>query len=192
MVGDTRNGVWNETEAISLIIKVLNTILPMVRLTVVFYWQCADTIGILPTLDESLSWLPVDYAAKAIIDLVNAPHQPGPFGECPVWNVIHPQLVPWSSILSCLQHCGLKFKALPRREWIKVLRASPTDEVSNPSRKLLTFFEGKYGQEELATRYPLLTVETEKASESLRSAPIADVELVGKWLAAWRETGFLA
>ncbi|KAJ8588018.1 hypothetical protein M405DRAFT_934390 [Rhizopogon salebrosus TDB-379] len=174
MVGDTQNGVWNETEAISLIIK------------------CADTIGILPTLDESLSWLPVDYAAKAIIDLVNASHQPGPFGECPVWNVIHPQLVPWSSILSSLQHCGLKFKALPRREWIKVLRASPTDEVSNPSRKLLTFFEGKYGQEELATRYPLLTVETEKASESLRSAPIADVELVGKWLAAWRETGFLA
>jgi hypothetical protein len=37
MVGDTRNGVWNETEAISLIIKVLNTILPMVRLTVVFH-----------------------------------------------------------------------------------------------------------------------------------------------------------
>jgi hypothetical protein len=139
-----------------------------------------------------LSWLPVDYAAKTIIDLVNIPREPKPFGECPVWNVIHPRLVPWSSILSSLGHSGLKFKALPRHEWIKALRASPTDEVSNPSRKLLTFFEGKYGQEELATRYPLLTVETEKASGSLRSAPIADVELVGKWVAAWRETGFLA
>ncbi|KAG2150554.1 L-aminoadipate-semialdehyde dehydrogenase [Suillus clintonianus] len=174
MVGDSQNGVWNETEAISLIIK------------------CTDTIGILPNLEESVSWLPVDYAAKTIVDLVNVPPQRLPLGECPVWNVIHPKLVPWSSILSSLQHSGLKFKALPRHEWIKALRASPVDEVSNPSRKLLTFFENKYGQEELATRYPLLTVQTEKASESLRSAPIADVGLVGKWVAAWRETGFLA
>ncbi|KAG0707371.1 L-aminoadipate-semialdehyde dehydrogenase, partial [Suillus ampliporus] len=173
MVGDSQNGVWNETEAISLIIK------------------CADTIGILPNLEESVSWLPVDYAAKTIIDLINIPPQSVPFGECPVWNVIHPRLVPWSSVLSSLQHSGLKFKALPRHEWIKALRASPIDEVSNPSRKLLTFFENKYGQEDLATRYPLLTVQTEKASESLRSAPIADVELVGKWVAAWKETGFL-
>ncbi|KAG1723799.1 putative aminoadipate reductase [Suillus lakei] len=174
MVGDSENGVWNETEAISLIIK------------------CADTIGILPNLEESVSWLPVDYAAKTIIDLVNVPPQLLPLGECPVWNVIHPRLVPWSSILSSLEHSGLKFKALPRHEWIKALRAGPIDEVSNPSRKLLTFFENKYGQDDLATRYPLLTVQTEKASESLRSAPIADLGLVGKWVAAWRETGFLA
>ncbi|KAG1829201.1 L-aminoadipate-semialdehyde dehydrogenase [Suillus variegatus] len=174
MVGDSQNGVWNETEAISLIIK------------------CTDTIGILPNLDESVSWLPVDYAAKAIIDLVNVPPQRLPLGECPVWNVIHPKLVPWTSVLSSLQHAGLKFKALPRHEWIKALRASPIDEVNNPSRKLLTFFENKYGQEELATRYPLLTVQSEKASKSLRSAPIADDGLVGKWVAAWRETGFLA
>lgn len=174
MVGDSQNGVWNETEAISLIIK------------------CTDTIGILPNLDESVSWLPVDYAAKAIIDLVNVPPQRLPLGECPVWNVIHPKLVPWTSVLSSLQHAGLKFKALPRHEWIKALRASPIDEVNNPSRKLLTFFENKYGQEELATRYPLLTVQTEKASKSLRSAPIADDGLVGKWVAAWRETSFLA
>jgi len=159
---------------------------------VVFHCQCADTIGILPELDESLAWLPVDYAAKTIIDLVNVPRGHGPFGECPVWNVVHPRLVPWSSILSSLEYSGLKFKALPRHEWIRAMRASPPDEVSNPSRKLLTFFESKYGQEELATRYPLLTVETEKASESLRNAPISDVKLVEKWVAAWRETGFLA
>lgn len=174
MVGDSRNGVWNETEAISLIIK------------------CTDTIGILPNLEESVSWLPVDYAAKVILDLVKIPPQCLPLGECPVWNVIHPKLVPWTFILSSLQHSGLKFKALPRHEWIKALRASPIDEANNPSRKLLTFFENKYGQEELATRYPLSTVQTEKASENLRSAPIADVGLVGKWVAAWKETGFLA
>ncbi|KAG2076388.1 L-aminoadipate-semialdehyde dehydrogenase [Suillus decipiens] len=174
MVGDSKNGVWNETEAISLIIK------------------CADTIGILPNLEESVSWLPVDYAAKTILDLVNVPPQRLPLGECPVWNVIHPTLVPWTSILTSLQQAGLKFKTLPRHEWIKALRASPIDEVNNPSRKLLTFFGNKYGQEELVTRYPLVTAHTEKASKSLRNSPVADVGLVGKWIASWRETGFLA
>lgn len=191
MVGDSQNGVWNETEAISLIFKVWK---PVVNDTFDCYIprQCADTIGILPDLEESVSWLPVDYAAKAILDLINVPPQDLPLGDCPVWNVIHPQLVPWRSILSSLQHSGLKFQILPRHEWVKALRASPIDEANNPSRKLLTFFENKYGQEELATRYPLLTVQTEKASKSLRDAPIADAELVGKWVAAWRETGFLA
>ncbi|KAG1719306.1 L-aminoadipate-semialdehyde dehydrogenase [Suillus lakei] len=174
MVGDSENGVWNETEAISLIIK------------------CADTIGILPNLEESVSWLPVDYAAKTIIDLVNVPPQLLPLGECPVWNVIHPRLVPWSSILSSLEHSGLNSKPSRGTSGSRLYVLAPVDEVSNPSRKLLTFFENQYGQEELATRYPLLTVRTEKASESLRCTPIADLGLVGKWVAAWRETGFLA
>ncbi|KAH7888517.1 L-aminoadipate-semialdehyde dehydrogenase, partial [Phlebopus sp. FC_14] len=173
MVGDSSNGIWNETEAISLIFK------------------CANTIGILPELEESVSWLPIDYAAKSIVELVNLPGDALPEGVCPVWHVIHPIRVKWSSILSSLHRTGLKFKTLPRHEWLKILRASDTNEVRNPSRKLLTFYENKYGQEELATRYPLTTTLTEKASESIRAAPIPDDGLVAKWVNAWRETGFL-
>ncbi|KIJ67974.1 hypothetical protein HYDPIDRAFT_83419 [Hydnomerulius pinastri MD-312] len=173
MVGDSSNGIWNETEAISLIFK------------------CADTISILPELDESVSWLPVDYAAKSIIELVNLPADWTPKSSCPVFHVLHPVRVPWSSVLTSLHRAGLKFKALPRHEWIKVLQASDTNEVRNPSRKLLTFYENKYGQEELAARYPLITTQTEKASKSIRDAPVPDDELVAKWVEAWRETGFL-
>ncbi|KAH7929842.1 putative aminoadipate reductase [Leucogyrophana mollusca] len=169
MVGDSSNGVWNETEAISLIFK------------------CADTIGVLPDLEESVSWLPVDYAAKTIIEVINLPSD----DRCPVWHVLHPTLVKWTSVLSSLQRAGLSFKPLSRRDWLKALRASTTDEVTNPSRKLLTFYENKYGQEELIKRYPLTTELTQKASRSLRDAPVADDELVGKWVEAWRSTGFL-
>ncbi|KAH7912004.1 L-aminoadipate-semialdehyde dehydrogenase [Hygrophoropsis aurantiaca] len=169
MVGDTSHGVWNETEAISLIFK------------------CADTIGILPDLEESLSWLPVDYAAKTILDVIRQPSH----DKCPVWHVLHPTFVKWTSVLSSLHQAGLQFKILSRLEWLKALNASTSDEVINPSRKLLTFYESKYGQAELLHRYPLTTELTQKTSRSLREAPVADDELVGKWVDSWRRTGFL-
>ncbi|EIW83278.1 L-aminoadipate-semialdehyde dehydrogenase [Coniophora puteana RWD-64-598 SS2] len=170
MVGDTNNGVWNETEAISLIIK------------------CADTIGLLPDLDESVSWLPVDYAAKSILDIISWSHKTS---DDLVYHVLHYQLVKWSSILTSLHHSGLKFKIVPRHEWLAALRASPDDEVANPSRKLLVFYENKYGKAEVATRYPLTTDKTREASKSLREAPVADDVLVAKWVQAWRDGGFL-
>ncbi|KAF8839463.1 L-aminoadipate-semialdehyde dehydrogenase [Paxillus ammoniavirescens] len=173
MVGDSLNGIWNETEAISLIFK------------------CADTIGILPELDEMVSWLPVNYAAKSIVELVSLPTAVLPKGSCPVWHVLHPIKVPWSSVLSSLRRAGLVFKALPRHEWLKVLRASDPDETRNPSRKLLAFYENKYGGVEEAMRYPLTTARTGKASRSIRDAPVPGDELVAKWVGAWRETGFL-
>jgi len=179
MVGDTTNGVWNETEAISLIIK------------------CADTIGILPDLDESVSWLPVDYAAKTILELVNtnatAPSSPPSDKDSSlVYHVLHPSLVPWSSILTALHHAGLTFKVLPRQDWLAALRSDgPADEAQNPSRKLLVFYENKYGQAELAARAGLTTSKTCARSRSLREAPLPGDELVGRWVGAWKESGFL-
>ncbi|KAF9219622.1 L-aminoadipate-semialdehyde dehydrogenase [Gyrodon lividus] len=173
MVGDSLNGIWNETEAISLIFK------------------CAETIGILPEVDESVSWLPVNYAAKSIVELVNLPTNVLPKDSCPVWHVLHPIRVPWSAILSSLRRAGLVFKAVPRHEWLKVLRASDLDEVRNPSRKLLTFYENKYGGAEVVTRRPPATAQTGHVSQSIRDAPVPGDELVAKWLNAWRETGFL-
>ncbi|EGO25232.1 putative aminoadipate reductase [Serpula lacrymans var. lacrymans S7.9] len=173
MVGDSSNGIWNETEAISLIFK------------------CANTVGVLPDLEENVSWLPVDYAAKTIVELVNLPPSSLPVGEPPVWHVLHPKLVPWASVLESLRRTGLTFKVLPRRKWLDALQESSTDEVLNPSRKLLQFYQNKYGPEVLPVRYPLVTAQTQAGSESLRNAPIADDALVAKWVTAWRQTGFL-
>ncbi|CAI9633410.1 unnamed protein product [Alternaria burnsii] len=50
LVGDSKVGQWNTTEGIPLMI------------------QTAITLGALPTLDEEMSWLPVDYAARVILD----------------------------------------------------------------------------------------------------------------------------
>ncbi|KAF8549988.1 L-aminoadipate-semialdehyde dehydrogenase [Imleria badia] len=108
MVGDTTNGIWNESEGISLIIKV-------------------NAIGILPQLDEHVSWLPVDYAAKSIVELVDLPTS----AECPVYHVLHPTRVPWSVVLAALQAARLCFKPLPRHEKSKPsARATPTNAAT--------------------------------------------------------------
>ncbi|KAF8441638.1 L-aminoadipate-semialdehyde dehydrogenase [Boletus edulis BED1] len=169
MVGDTTNGIWNESEGISLIIK------------------CADTIGILPRLDDHVSWLPVNYAAKSIVELVDLPMP----ADCPVYHVLHPTRIAWSAVLDTLHAAHLNFKALPRRDWLKALRASDPDQRRNPSRKLLAFYEGKYGAEEETARAGLCTDKTVEASQWLRDAPVVNEGLVAKWVSAWRESGFL-
>ncbi|KAN0090779.1 hypothetical protein V8E55_004345 [Tylopilus felleus] len=168
MVGDTANGIWNESEGISLIFK------------------CADTIGILPQLDERVSWLPVDYAAKSIAQFVDLPTPAG----CPVYHVMHATRVLWSAVLDALGAARVQFKAVPRHDWLKALRASDPDERRNPSRKLLAFYESKYGAEE-TTRAGLYVNNTLEASRWLREAPVVGEGMVAKWVGGWRESGFL-
>ncbi|KAG8213592.1 L-aminoadipate-semialdehyde dehydrogenase [Butyriboletus roseoflavus] len=186
MVGDTTNGIWNESEGISLIFK------------------CANTIGVLPELDEQVSWLPVDYAAKSIVELVDLPTHPQPStatampthtpGDCPVYHVLHPTRVSWSTVLTALHAAQLDFRPVPRQEWLKALRASDPDERRNPSRKLLAFYEGKYGAgaaKRTQTRAELDVKRTVGVSRWLREAPVVGEGLVAKWVRAWRESGFL-
>lgn len=150
--------------------------------------QCADTIGVLPEHDEQVSWLPVDYAAKTIVELVNLPMSSP---ASPVYHILHPTLVSWSSILDTLEAARLRFKRLPRQEWLKVLRASDPDERRNPSRKLLGFFEDKYGGKDVRAGLPLSVEKTVKLSRWLREVPDVDEGLAAKWVGAWRESGFL-
>ena len=190
MVGDTINGTWNETVAVSLLIKVgLTLVRPFISPNLVdLDTQCADTMGILPELDERISWLPIDYAAKSTIELVNLPPSSA---DCPVYHILHPTHIPWSSVLTALQGARLDFKRVPRHEWIKVLRTSDPDERRNPSRKLLAFYEGKYGGEKVRKELSLCVDKTVGASRWLREAPVVEEGLVAKWVEAWRESGFL-
>ena len=190
MVGDTTNGIWNESEGIPLIIKVSLKLLRSSLLPNPMYldMQCADTMGILPELDEQVSWLPVDYAAKSIVELVNLPASPA---DCPVYHVLHPTRIPWSSILTSLQTTHLEFKRVPRHDWLKALRASDADEHRNPSRKLLAFYEAKYGGEKEKTGAGLCVDKTVEVSRWLREMPVVGEGLVAKWIGAWRESGFL-
>lgn len=128
------SGVWQTTEALPLL------------------FRSSVPLGVLPTIDEvrspppiafsiphtrhhqNPSWLPVDIAGAAIIDLVLRPRQP----KSAVYHVVNPDVsTPWSAILAGMRAGGLKFDAVERREWVLRLAESDSDGEVNPTYKLL-------------------------------------------------------
>jgi carbohydrate kinase (thermoresistant glucokinase family) len=155
IVADTVHGVWNDTEAIPLMM------------------QSAITIGALPKLQESPSWTPVDVIAKAVteISLSDA-------GSI-VANVTNAKTFSWSNdLLPALRQAGLEFEEVEPQQWVERLRASNQDAVSNPPVKLVDFFASKYDK---ATFSPSRTYKTHVArsfSPTLENAPVLDPAFV--------------
>ncbi|KAL9611143.1 MAG: hypothetical protein Q9167_004196 [Letrouitia subvulpina] len=120
MVGDTRAGVWNDTEMVPLMIR------------------SALTMGILPKLEgERCCWLPVDVCASAMIEIegLNKSAAANPAAnpeadsreECEskrlLYNVSSPLSFSWNEdLLPALKKLGLHFEAVPFSAWIAQLR----------------------------------------------------------------------
>lgn len=179
MVGDSINGVWNETEAWPLMFKG------------------ANTVGYLPLTNEHPSWLPVDYAGRAIAEISLHPTtgtsdpEGWPASNGAVYHVVNPDTsVDWNALLDGLQRAGLEFGVVDVQTWLGKLRTSDSDPARNPIIKLLPFFENRYRNPD---RKPIVfsTYHTRIVAPSLASAPALNAELIGKWVKHWREIGFL-
>lgn len=135
VIGDTQHGIWNATEAIPLML------------------QSATTIGVLPKLDESPLWLPVDTVADTVIDIAlssaGATATPDSDSNDAIFNIVSHHPFHWTrDLLRYLHHSGLQFKELEQREWLQRLRESNADPVLNPPIKLVDFFTAKYDTDE--------------------------------------------
>jgi thioester reductase-like protein len=168
IVGDTRLGQWNDTEAIPLMIR------------------SAVSIGALPELNDTLTWLPIDVVASSMVEICHAPRRHG------VYHVVNPRSFNWTrDLLPMLADAGLKFERVSPAEWLERLAASDPDPAVNPTIKLLEFFRAKYAKPKAG---PGVFFETEKAraeSESLRRVGAPDAALIGKmvkywWCECWR------
>ncbi|KAI1779820.1 acetyl-CoA synthetase-like protein [Hypoxylon cercidicola] len=130
LIGDVENGLWNPTEAIPLMI------------------QSAITIGALPMLDETSSWLPVDKCASAVLELSGLTRSANEelSKSCEeVYHVLNPTTFSWSNdMLPALKVAGLKFETVSPREWVKQLSEGEQDLQKNPTVKLLDFYAEKY------------------------------------------------
>lgn len=132
--GDSVNAVWNDTEAIALMIR---SALP-------------SSAGCLPDLNETPSWLPVDNAAEVIeeVALADSTCEKRVEDADLVYHVLNPktfsfkkQLIPMLKTHQIMP----TFDIVSTREWLDRLRASQDDLTKNPSKKLIDFWEGKYG-----------------------------------------------
>ncbi|KAI1761375.1 hypothetical protein GGR53DRAFT_525119 [Hypoxylon sp. FL1150] len=123
LIGDVVNGLWNPTEAIPLMVR------------------SATTIGALPILDETPSWLPVDKCASAVLELSGFDPQVEVSEGCEeVYHLLNPTTFSWSNdLLPALRTAGLEFDVVTPREWISRLREGEQDPEKNPTVKLKGF-----------------------------------------------------
>ena len=136
-----------------------------------------------------MSWLPVDYAARIILDLcavTNVPSLPERARNPDlVYHVLNPTRFHWTrDMLPSLSAAGLEFEALPTDQWMERLRKSERDPKKNPPIKLLDWFESKYGHGASTANKGVLdfiTKETGRDSETLGNLPdITDKAYVNK------------
>jgi thioester reductase-like protein len=166
IVGDTRLGQWNDTEAIPLMIR------------------SAVTLGALPALPDTLTWLPIDVVARIIVELC---HSAEPRD---VYNLVNPRSFNWTrDLLPMLRAAGLAFEQVTAEEWLERLAASNPDPEINPTIKLLDFYKSKYAVSKAnQTTGPAAFFETkltEATSPSLRSASAPDAALIGRMVKYW-------
>jgi carbohydrate kinase (thermoresistant glucokinase family) len=168
VIGDTVHGIWNDTEAIPLML------------------QAATTIGAVPALDENPLWLPVDTVAHGVTDISLSVAGPG------VMNLVNHQSFHWTrDLLPAIHATGLEFEEVGQKEWVDRLRASNPDPIVNPPIKLLEFFASKYDNNN--TKRPSLTYDTRQArsfSPHLAAAPVLNKEIVSKFIQHWTHTSW--
>ena len=184
IVGDGKRGLWNDTEAIPLIIR------------------SALTLGVLPALHEAQSWLPVDTVASTILDLAGITTSRPPasdFDTNLVYNLVNSNTFSWTDdLLPELQRSGLSFCVVPVNEWLQKLRdyqGNGGDPERNPAVKLLHHFERTYsGPENKPVEIEFETKTASHHSKALREAPrmIEDgyvKKFVNVWLEKWKDEG---
>jgi hypothetical protein len=87
---------------------------------------------------QNVSWLPVDIAARAVLDLASSTPAPA---STRFFHVCSPPSTAWSDVLPLLKTAGLHFGILKTDEWLRRVEGTGNDASSNPSIKLLPFWQ---------------------------------------------------
>ncbi|KAL4807941.1 putative NRPS-like enzyme [Aspergillus unguis] len=153
--GHSSNGLWNDTEAVPL---MLRSAVPM---------KC------LPDLKgEECSWFPADLMARCVLELGDVCSQSslgggGWFGKGKesatesVYNLVNPNTFTWSALLETLRGSGFEFETVPFEVWLQRLKESERrgEEDTNPAIKLVAHYAETYGADAPVAK----TFTTEKA-----------------------------
>ncbi|KAF3384280.1 Iterative polyketide synthase afoE [Penicillium rolfsii] len=175
--GDSATGAWNRSEAYPLM------------------FSASNAIGSLPDLpDEGTNWLPVDVAAKAVIEISlqePAHHFNGlasagrsvlrkdssEVSATPVYHVANPfDSTLWSQVLSWIcntvstSHLSRRLEIIPARIWVNLL-GDKLDE-KHPAHSLLGFWKEAFkdGCEYRPNTMPMTMADLQKKRPSIEIA----------------------
>lgn len=167
LAGDTINGVWNTKEAWPMMLSA-------VKVT-----------QSLPELDDKLDWLPVDIAASALIQGVDASASER---GLTVYHVVNDNDRPtWSDLLTWMQRHE-KFDVVSPRHWVRQLESAIDSGSQHPSGQLLDHWKQAYcrDREDDGESGPasFAMERTKAALPALRNVEPVDEKYFGK-LWAW-------
>jgi len=161
LTGDTKNGIWNMSEAWPLMLSTVREL------------KC------LPKIEQELDWLPFDIAAKAVVDISLADTEPRDL----VYHVLNSRgKSSWNDLLRWAQEFEAeKFEAVEPSVWLKKLEATK----DHPAKRLLWLWEEALQTLEggKVKRVAFSVENGAKVSEALKYFQGVDKELVRKiWL----------
>ncbi|KAL4890076.1 hypothetical protein BDV59DRAFT_99330 [Aspergillus ambiguus] len=173
LTGDTHSGIWNSNEHFPTILKA------------------SQLVGALPELDGTFSWIPIDVAAKSIVEILFSLTN-GPVKDI-VYHVENPIRQAWKPLLPVLAaKLGLKTPLpIPFSIWFeRVSSLSSTKAIIGSIHHLLPFLQEEFHV--LSSGGIILdTTRARVASRSLRACEGVTIELLDRYLASWRKERFL-
>ncbi|KAI1806008.1 acetyl-CoA synthetase-like protein [Daldinia bambusicola] len=181
IAADTVHGIWNDKEAIPILVR------------------SATEVGALPRLKgdhDVCDWMPVDAVARACLELaskLDAGAEAG-VGKASFYNVKPPHAFSWNDdFLPALRSAGLRFETVGLGDWLARVRSraadlGPAAEAKLPAVKLADYYEDTYSGLGVGLG-PGLKFDIERAcrdSSALRLCPtVLDANLVPKMLRHW-------
>ena len=169
LTGDSNRGVWNMSEAYPLMLSTVKD------------------IGGLPGINDKLSWLPLDVAAKTVceISLAEESSHDCEGGACEVYHVVNndtsasfPDLLQWLGEVS-----DEPFEIMEPQKWLERL-----EKLENhPAKALQGLWKRAYSDNTGDDSPQVTTFDTrnaEKVSETMRSVSAVDkilFEKIWKW-----------
>lgn len=172
------NYLWNPTEAYPLM------------------FRSANVLGVLPDLNETPSWLPVDLCSGGAVDVVMRTNRSGADVDVApharLYHLVNPELAKWRTILEGLRKGGLKFETVSGEEWWDRLAKSNPDVSVNPTYKLLEFYQKEVDLSTQGIKAPEFSTKvTATVSPTIANSHAVDAETVSRWVGAWAECGFI-
>lgn len=180
--GHSKKGLWNDSEALPLMVR------------------SALTLKALPEVDATCSWLPVDKLVGSMLEIAKACSSKSADDrqdneDDTIYNLSNSRTFTWSSMLDTLRTNGFKFDTVPFDRWLELLRESEArgEELVNPAVKLTDHYEAMYGKE--STKPPKFTThKAERDSMTLRNGRLRIIQdgILGRyardWLNRWQKS----
>ena len=129
LCGDTQHGIWNTSEAWPLMLSSVKV------------------LKALPDLHEYLNWLPVDTAARAVIEIAlnKTDKLPSNSEDIPVYHILNQSRdTTWSDLLSWMKDLLPDFEVISPAAWVGRLKELPKTHAST---KLLGLWTEAYGED---------------------------------------------